>query len=110
MIEPLTPREHEVAALVMQGATNRQIAHRLGCAYGTVKVHMQHILGKLGAQSRTEAAVLLLRGEGANGQRWEEEVQRTGVSSYVLAIRSETSIAPTRPAAHGSFLSISSQD
>lgn len=54
---PLTPRELQILQLVAQGHTNRQIAERLIVAVGTIKVHVEHILGKLGASDRTQAAV-----------------------------------------------------
>ena len=57
MPEHLTPREMEILRLVAQGQTNRQIAERLIVAVGTIKVHVEHILGKLGATDRTQAAV-----------------------------------------------------
>ena len=57
MPEPLTPRELEVLRLVSHGHTNREIAGELFVAVGTVKVHLEHILAKLGAADRTEAAV-----------------------------------------------------
>jgi DNA-binding NarL/FixJ family response regulator len=53
----LTPRELEILQLVAQGHTNREIATRLIVAVGTIKVHVEHILGKLGAADRTQAAV-----------------------------------------------------
>lgn len=56
--EPLTQREQEVLELVRQGLTNRQIARTLWIAESTVKVHVHHVLEKLGARSRTEAASL----------------------------------------------------
>jgi DNA-binding NarL/FixJ family response regulator len=55
--DPLTPRELEILRLVAQGQTNRQIADRLIVAVGTIKAHVEHILGKLGATDRTQAAV-----------------------------------------------------
>jgi DNA-binding NarL/FixJ family response regulator len=55
--DPLTHREVEILRLVAQGHTNRQIAERLIVAVGTIKVHVEHILGKLGATDRTQAAV-----------------------------------------------------
>ena len=57
MPEPLTPREAEVLGLVSHGHTNREIAGQLFVAVGTVKVHVEHILAKLGAADRTDAAV-----------------------------------------------------
>jgi DNA-binding NarL/FixJ family response regulator len=55
--DPLTPREVEILQLVAQGRTNREIAGRLIVAVGTIKIHVEHILGKLGAADRTQAAV-----------------------------------------------------
>jgi DNA-binding NarL/FixJ family response regulator len=55
--DSLTPRELEILQLVAQGQTNREIATRLIVAIGTIKIHVEHILGKLGATDRTQAAV-----------------------------------------------------
>jgi ATP/maltotriose-dependent transcriptional regulator MalT len=57
----LTPREREVFALVAEGKTNREIATILFLTEGTVKVHVRHILRKLGARTRTEAAIYAVR-------------------------------------------------
>jgi LuxR family maltose regulon positive regulatory protein len=56
MIEPLTTRELEILALLARGASNQEIADQLFLSVGTVKGHINHILGKLGAHNRTEAA------------------------------------------------------
>jgi LuxR family maltose regulon positive regulatory protein len=53
-IEPLTAREVEVLRLLVGGASNRRIAEELTVSVGTVKAHISHILGKLGAHNRTE--------------------------------------------------------
>lgn len=53
----LTPRETEVIHFVARGFTNPQIARELGMSVGTVKVHVEHIIAKLGASDRTQAAV-----------------------------------------------------
>jgi len=53
----LTARELEVAALVARGSTNREIAARLGVSPRTVDVHVEHILAKLDAKSRSQIAV-----------------------------------------------------
>jgi ATP/maltotriose-dependent transcriptional regulator MalT len=53
--ERLSERELEVLHLIAQGATNREIAERLVITVGTVKSHVNHILGKLEAHNRTEA-------------------------------------------------------
>ena len=55
--EPLTPRELEVLDGLAEGRTNKEIAGRLAVSMGTVKIHVEHILAKLGAAGRTEAAV-----------------------------------------------------
>ena len=59
--EALTPREREVLQLLSQGLANRRIADTLGITERTVKFHVNAILGKLGAQSRTEAVALAMR-------------------------------------------------
>lgn len=51
----LTPREYEVLALVAAGASNADIAAHLTVSLHTVKTHLAHIFGKLGAASRTQA-------------------------------------------------------
>lgn len=53
----LTPREREVLELICGGLTNREIASRLYITESTAKLHVRHILGKLGVRSRTEAAL-----------------------------------------------------
>ncbi len=51
----LTPRELEILALMAAGASNQEIARRLVVTLGTVKGHVNHILGKLEAHNRTAA-------------------------------------------------------
>jgi LuxR family maltose regulon positive regulatory protein len=55
LAEPLTDRELEVLRLLAAGRSNQRIAHDLVVALDTVKKHVTHILGKLGAANRTEA-------------------------------------------------------
>jgi DNA-binding NarL/FixJ family response regulator len=57
LIEPLTAREHDVLRLVVLGHTNRAIGKELSISLGTVKIHVEHILAKLGVSDRTQAAV-----------------------------------------------------
>jgi LuxR family maltose regulon positive regulatory protein len=56
MVEPLTGRELEVLRLIAAGSSNQRIAHELFVALDTVKKHVTHVLDKLGAANRTEAA------------------------------------------------------
>jgi DNA-binding NarL/FixJ family response regulator len=55
--ERLSPREREVLQLLTQGQTNREIAHNLTVSVSTIKIHVEHILAKLGVSDRTQAAV-----------------------------------------------------
>jgi len=57
----LTPREMEVLLLLAEGLPNKSIAHRLAISEHTVKFHVNAILGKLNAQSRTEAVTIATR-------------------------------------------------
>lgn len=59
--EMLTPREMEVLQLLAEGMTNKAIAEQLQISRHTVKFHVNAILGKLNAQSRTEAVVRATR-------------------------------------------------
>lgn len=54
---PLSPREKEILKLVATGSSNKEIARALGVAESTVKIHVQHILRKLGLSGRVQAAV-----------------------------------------------------
>ena len=53
----LSPREREVLQLLTKGQTNREIARKLTVSVSTVKIHVEHILAKLGVSDRTQAAV-----------------------------------------------------
>ena len=63
---PLTVREAEVLALLSTGTPNKIIAHGLGLSESTVKLHIHHIIRKLGVSNRTEAAVAYLSGGGGH--------------------------------------------
>ncbi|HEX5430843.1 MAG TPA: response regulator transcription factor [Bryobacteraceae bacterium] len=56
----LTPREVEVLSFVARGLANKEIAHKLGTANGTIKMHVQNILEKLGASDRTHAVTIAM--------------------------------------------------
>ena len=55
LVEPLTPRELEVLGMLATGGSNQFIAAELVVTLDTVKKHVGHVLGKLGAANRTEA-------------------------------------------------------
>lgn len=57
----LTPRETEVLELVAKGLSNKEIGDCLGTTPGTVKMHVQNVLAKLGAADRTHAVTIALR-------------------------------------------------
>lgn len=59
--EALTAREIEILQEVAEGNRNRDIAEKLFISEGTVKVHIQHIMEKLGANDRTQAITIAVR-------------------------------------------------
>jgi DNA-binding NarL/FixJ family response regulator len=59
--EDLTAREMDVLRHVADGGRNRDIAERLFISEETVKVHIKHIMEKLGASDRTQAVAIALR-------------------------------------------------
>jgi two-component system, NarL family, response regulator LiaR len=56
-LETLSERERDIAALLIQGRSNKEMASALHIGEKTVKTHMTNIMGKLGVQSRTQAAL-----------------------------------------------------
>ncbi|MBX3250447.1 MAG: LuxR family transcriptional regulator [Myxococcales bacterium] len=63
---PLTPREREVVALLISGASTRDIADRTGLTVSTINTYMKRIFAKLGVHSRVEL-VARLAGTSTNG-------------------------------------------
>ena len=61
LAEQLTPRELDVLKLLAEGLPNKGVASRLEVSEHTVKCHVNSIMGKLNAQSRTEAVILATR-------------------------------------------------
>ncbi len=60
LLAKLTSREHEILKQIAKGCSNKLIARELGISDGTVKVHVKHVLKKLGLRSRVEAAVWMV--------------------------------------------------
>lgn len=59
--ESLTTRELEVLQLIVEGNSNKEIMDKLDISVGTVKLHVSHILEKLGAADRTQAAIMAVK-------------------------------------------------
>lgn len=60
-VESLTERELDVLRCVADGLSNREIAEKMVISETTVKTHVSHILGKLGLEDRTQAAIWALK-------------------------------------------------
>lgn len=63
----LTPREREVMALMVEGRTNKEIAHALGISIKTVEIHRARVMQKTGAGSLPELVRLVLDAAPADG-------------------------------------------
>ena len=61
LLESLTPREHQVFDLVVQGKINKQIAQRLGTTERTIKAHRYKVMEKMGVQSLAELVSIAAR-------------------------------------------------
>ena len=59
--ESLTAREIEVLRHIAEGNRNKDIAEQLFISEETVKVHVKHVMDKLGASDRTEAVAIAIR-------------------------------------------------
>ncbi|NCP39754.1 MAG: response regulator [Rhodoferax sp.] len=57
-VASLSPRERDILRGIVRGASNKEIAREHGIAETTVKIHVQHILRKLGVSGRVHAAVI----------------------------------------------------
>jgi two-component system nitrate/nitrite response regulator NarL len=67
LAKQLTGRERQILGYVALGLSNKAIARTLGISSDTVKLHVRHILAKLGLTSRVEAAVFAVQNRGALG-------------------------------------------
>jgi len=61
IVEPLTPREMDVLEMLAEGLSNKMIAHQLSISDHTAKFHVNSILAKLNAGTRTEAVTRGIR-------------------------------------------------
>lgn len=60
-LQSLTRREEEVARLIADGLSNKEVAAQLAMSEGTVKIHLHTIYSKLGVDNRTAVAILFTR-------------------------------------------------
>ncbi|MCL4782458.1 MAG: response regulator transcription factor [Bryobacterales bacterium] len=60
-LDPLTARETQIVSLIAEGLSNKEIGERLGIAEKTVRVHMTHILDKMGAADRTQLLIIAVQ-------------------------------------------------
>src|SRR5262249_3106252 len=74
---PLARRELEVAQLVADGLTNRQIGARLFISERTVENHVRNILNKMGFDSRTQLAGWMAPSDGRRHQCWDQRGARS---------------------------------
>ena len=63
---PLSPRENQIIALVIEGHNNESIGHQLGITYNTVRVHLSRIYEKKGWAGRVDMVVAILRDQQAS--------------------------------------------
>ena len=81
--EKLSSRENEVLTHISQGLRNQEIADRLGIAPRTVESHVQHLLRKLGARSRTEATLMAIRDQIAQDAKGHSLATGESSNDYV---------------------------
>jgi two-component system nitrate/nitrite response regulator NarL len=67
LAKQLTGRERQILSYVAAGLSNKAIARTVGISNDTVKLHVRHILAKLGLSSRVEAAVFAVQNRKALG-------------------------------------------
>ncbi|MDO5750994.1 MAG: response regulator transcription factor [Rothia sp. (in: high G+C Gram-positive bacteria)] len=58
LLEQLTPREMDIYMLLAQGLSNGEMSEELVLSEATIKTHVSHILGKLGARDRVQAVIM----------------------------------------------------
>lgn len=90
-IDQLTAREREILSHVARGSSNKAIARTLGISHDTVKLHVRHILAKLGFSSRVEAAVFAIEHRMGDAAA---QAASTGVAAAQGEERRETVAAP----------------
>lgn len=90
-ISRLSPREVDVLYCIANGMSNRQISEHLKISDGTVKVHVKHVLKKLGFATRVEAALWASESghKGSILRRIRAEANQTEKRSAIGAVCAE---------------------
>jgi DNA-binding CsgD family transcriptional regulator/sugar lactone lactonase YvrE len=96
----LTRREREIAALVAQGLTNREIAERLFIAERTAEGHVESIRNKLGFRSRTQVAAWVVEQDRAESTAAGDRAEMVGLAQPGVSGANIRGVVP-RPAAAG---------
>lgn len=90
MINTLTVREKQVLELVAEGLSNKLIADRLNISDWTAKFHVENVISKLGAGTRTKAAVMYIAekafAEGFAAAARKQQCPKCRSRSRVLAV------------------------
>lgn len=107
----LSDREIEILRLVATGASNKEIAQELHISTNTVKVHLRNIFGKIGVESRTEAALYAVTAGYVDGLRSsigeQEKAPTPIITEDILVIEDDTALSPkssNRPRMLGALL------
>lgn len=80
----LTPREIQVATLVWEGMTNREIGHNIGTTEQVVKNYLRVIFDKLGVWSRLELALYIAN---HGGENWRQQLASGAVEPQPASVK-----------------------
>src|SRR5512139_433590 len=87
----LSDRELDILRLVATGASNKEIAQRLAISSNTVKVHLRNIFAKIGATTRTEAAMYAVNAGLVPGMEMKVSEVDEGISEQEVPVQAPLS-------------------